>query len=118
MLRRLLGDRAEDRALRYLRREGWTLVARNWRVREGELDLVMSKGDTLAMIEVRARSRNDFGGALASVDRHKQARIVRAARAFLAAHPQFRHHAVRFDVVAIEGSEAPQWIPNAFDAGE
>jgi putative endonuclease len=108
------GADAETRALRHLEAQGLKLVTRNWRTTGGELDLVLRDRDTLVIAEVRARSRSDFGGAAASVDSRKRARIVHAARAYLAGHPQFARLAVRFDVVALEGGGI-EWIQNAFD---
>lgn len=112
------GSDAETQALRYLQSQGLRLLDRNWRTRGGELDLVMQDRASLVIVEVRARSRSDFGGALASIDRRKRARIVHAARAWLAAHPEHARAAVRFDIVALEGTQAPHWLPNAFDAEE
>jgi len=69
---------------------------------------------------VRQRSGQDFGGALASVTRFKQRRIIRAARFFLRRRPQWRNRAIRFDVLAVQGS--PQgahhiiWVKDAFRA--
>ena len=65
--RRQRGDAAEALALRHLQRQGLKLVERNWRCAGGELDLIMRDGDALVLVEVRARSRGDYGGAAASV---------------------------------------------------
>jgi len=108
------GFAAEQRALDYLLSQGLCLVARNFRVRVGELDLVMRQGRELVVVEVRRRSSAGFGGAAASVTPVKQQRIRRAAQAFLlascgvAAWP-----ALRFDVVAIQGDRI-EWIRAAF----
>ena len=99
------GQAAEDLALDYLLSHGLRLVARNWRVPLGEVDLVMRDGAQLVFVEVRRRGRGDFGGAAASVGWAKQARLRRTASAFLAARYGDRAWpAVRFDVVAIEGA--------------
>jgi putative endonuclease len=111
------GDAAEDRALAHLLAAGLRLVARNYRTPGrggGEIDLVMRDGATLVFVEVRRRSRSDFGGAAASVGAIKQRRIVFAARHYLlrlAAPPP-----CRFDVVAVEAGRV-QWLRAAFDAG-
>lgn len=113
------GQAAEDLALDYLLSQGLSLVARNWRVPLGEVDLVMREGAHCVFVEVRRRGRADFGGAAASVGRAKQARLRRTACAFLAAHCRDRAWpAMRFDVVAVEGT-APgpvviDWIRAAF----
>lgn len=111
----MLGAAAEQRALELLQRQGLKLLARNWRCRGGELDLVMRDGAELVFVEVRARSRADFGGAAASIDAHKRARLIHAARSFLAAHAEHAEAATRFDVIAFEGGAAPHWLRAAFD---
>jgi len=108
------GFAAEGRALDYLLSQGLRPVARNFRVRVGELDLVMTDGDELVFVEVRRRASARFGGAAASVTAAKRARVRRAAQAFLAASFGARGWPpIRFDVVAIEG-ERIEWIRGAF----
>src|SRR5512134_897629 len=112
MLKSLLGQTAETRAAAFLQSHGLKLVARNWRCRFGEIDLVMQDGATLVFVEVRLRSRGDFGGAAASVTPAKQKRLLAAARQYLAALKTMPP--CRFDVVALTASDAPEWIRNAF----
>ncbi|MDT3707069.1 MAG: YraN family protein [Thiobacillus sp.] len=113
MLKSLLGQDAETRAAAFLQSHGLKLVARNWRCRFGELDLVMRDGATLVFVEVRLRSRSDFGGAAASVTPAKQKRLLAAARQYLAALKTLPP--CRFDVVALTTNAAPEWIRNAFE---
>ena len=113
MLKTLLGQSAEKRAERYLASHGLMLVARNWHCRFGEIDLIMQDGLTTVFIEVRLRSRNDFGGAAASVTPAKQKKLLAAARQYLATLRTLPP--CRFDVVALTGEAAPDWIKNAFD---
>ncbi|MBN8762854.1 MAG: YraN family protein [Thiobacillus sp. 63-78] len=113
MLRSLLGQTAEARAAAFLQARGLKLLARNWRCRFGEIDLIMRDGATLVFIEVRLRSRNDFGGAAASVTPAKQRKLLAAARQYLATLKTLPP--CRFDVVALSGDDAPDWIRNAFD---
>src|SRR5512139_3734781 len=113
MLKSLLGQTAETRAAAFLHAKGLALVARNWRCRFGEIDLVMRDGATLVFVEVRLRSRDDFGGAAASVTPAKQKRLLAAARQYLATLKTLPP--CRFDVVALNNSAAPEWIKNAFD---
>ena len=101
------GRIAEDRALAYLQQQGLKLVARNVRSRRGEIDLVMRDGGTLVFVEVRQRSGDRFGGAAASIGPLKQARLWRAAQAFLARFPA--PPPCRFDAVCIDG-ERLQWL--------
>lgn len=116
------GEQAEHQVGIWLQRQGLKPVARNWRCRLGEIDLIMQHGDTLVFVEVRCRSRQDFGGALASVDVRKQRRLIAAAGLYLGRHPQRMAGNCRFDVVAVEQDEgghfAPQWIQNAFYGDE
>lgn len=112
--RQRAGQAAEQRALDYLTARGMRLLERNYRVRLGELDLVMADGDELVFVEVRQRAGDAYGGAAASVTPAKQSRVRRAAQAFLAERcgPR-RWPAMRFDVVAIEGDRL-RWIRGAF----
>jgi putative endonuclease len=116
--RKEAGRAAEDAALAHLQAAGLRLVARNYRCRGGELDLVMLDGATLVLVEVRYRSSLDFGGAAASVNGFKQRRIVLAARHLLTTRSALRRYRARFDVVAVTGSglSAPrlEWIKAAF----
>jgi putative endonuclease len=111
------GDAAEDRALRHLQAHGLRLVQRNYRTPGrggGEIDLVLADTDgTLVFVEVRQRSGQDHGGALASITWAKRQRIVFAARCFLLKLGKVPP--CRFDVVALEG-EALNWYKAAFDA--
>jgi putative endonuclease len=108
------GEEAEELAARFLSQRGLAIVARNYRTRLGEVDLVARDGATLVFVEVRARSWSAFGGAAGSVDARKQRRIVAAARHYLArlgAEPT-----CRFDVLTIQGPRGePAWIRGAFD---
>ena len=117
MLKRLIGQRGERQAERYLVRRGLRLVARNWHCRHGEIDLVMIDGDSLVFVEVRMRSPRGFGSGADSVHRGKQTRLIHAASMFLAEHPQWQDRPCRFDVLAIEGPDGDEaWIREAFEA--
>lgn len=109
------GKAAEDKAATYLAGQGLHLVARNWRCKGGEIDLIMREGATLVFVEVRARSGAGFGGAAASITGGKQARIVHAARLYLAA--QGSPPACRFDAVLFDGDRL-SWIRDAFQAAD
>lgn len=113
MLKSLLGQTAEARAEAFLVKQGLAPVARNWRCRFGEIDLIMQDGATRVFVEVRLRSRSDFGGAAASVTPAKQRKLLAAARQYLSGLQTLP--LCRFDVVALDGSIAPDWIKNAFD---
>lgn len=107
------GRRAEALAAAYLARQGLTLIEANYRCRRGEIDLVLREGDTVVFAEVRLRAGSAFGGAAESIDPRKRARIVAAARHYLAGRPEPR---CRFDVVLLERLDPPriEWIRDAF----
>jgi putative endonuclease len=107
-----VGYDAEEKAARFLAAHGLAIVARNFRTRLGEIDLVARDGATLVFVEVRYRASDGFGGAVESITAGKRSRIVAAANLYLAqlgAEPP-----CRFDVVTLDGSSA-QWIRAAFD---
>lgn len=99
------GWRGERRAERFYIDRGYAVVARNWRGGGGEIDLVVVRDDVLAAVEVRVRSRGEYGSAAASVTTTKQRRVLGAVRAFVAAYPEWLadgYRTVRLDVVAID----------------
>ena len=113
------GALAETRAAAYLIDRGLHLMARNLHCRAGEIDLVCLDGDVLVIVEVRHRSRGDFGGALASVTFRKRRRLIRATQHYWQGRPDWRNRRLRFDVVAMDGpADAPviTWIKDAFRA--
>ncbi|HKJ09325.1 MAG TPA: YraN family protein [Gammaproteobacteria bacterium] len=112
----LAGRRAETAACRYLQRRGLRLLARNYRCRVGEIDLIMGDGDSLVFVEVRYRRSVRFGGAAESIDRRKQARIIACASHYLQQHPGLAARPARFDVVAIAADDQVSWIPDAFQS--
>lgn len=111
----LTGDQAEALACRHLERAGLKLVTRNYRCPRGEIDLVMDDRGTRVFVEVRFRSSSRFGSPAESVDPHKQARLLAAARHYLLAHHE--EPACRFDVVAITPGNAVEWLRDAFRDG-
>jgi len=98
------GRAAEDRALKELSAAGLRLVARNFRCRVGEIDLVMREGDTLVFVEVRQRQSARFGDASESVTAAKQRKLLAAAALFVAWHPALRDMPMRFDLFALDGN--------------
>ena len=111
-----IGAWAESQAAEFLQRHGLRLLARNFRCRLGELDLVMAEGTTLVFVEVRSRRSNRFGDALESVTASKRRRLLSAARLFLASQDS-PATACRFDVVSVtKRNYGPDflWIKDAF----
>ena len=112
------GAWAEDLACKHLIDHGLRLIARNYRCRHGEIDLVMRDGKTIAFIEVRLRNRIDYGSGAESVDARKQLRLVSSAEHYLQRHANLLAKC-RFDVVSIlelDNTHRLQWIRNAFSA--
>jgi len=97
------GRQAEALAAEFLQRQGLVIVARNYRTRRGEIDLVARDGDTLVFVEVRMRTRAEFGGAAASVTAAKRERWIAASLAYLA--QLGREPPCRFDAVLLDGLE-------------
>ena len=107
------GAQAEQQAARYLQQQGLKPVAQNYRSRFGEIDLIMRDGATLVFVEVRLRRSANFGGAAASIDAHKQQRLIRTAQQYLAGLAHIPP--CRFDAVLMDASGV-QWLKNAFEA--
>ncbi|MGQ9686594.1 MAG: YraN family protein [Thiobacillaceae bacterium] len=109
------GAEAEERAALHLQAQGLELLARNWRCRYGEIDLILRDGATLVFVEVRSRRRGDYGGAAESISAAKRARLERSAAAYLM---QCKHRgACRFDAVLVDG-ERLTWLRGAFDGSD
>jgi putative endonuclease len=105
---------AEQLAADYLQRQGLCIVARNYRCRFGEIDLVARHGETLVFVEVRLRTSTRFGGAAASITSNKRRKLLRAARHYLRLHAT--GDPCRFDVVLLSALRPASinWIENAF----
>ncbi|NOZ30193.1 MAG: YraN family protein [Chloroflexi bacterium] len=99
-VRRGLGDTGESLAARELARRGLTIVARNWRCAQGEIDLIARDGDTLAIVEVRTRRGRTYGTPEESITPTKQARLIQLAQMYVAEIGW--EGPWRIDVVAIE----------------
>ena len=113
------GDAAERIAEKYLAAQGLKVMARNYRCRFGEIDLVMQERETLVFVEVRLRrvhKGNDFGGAAASITATKQARIIAAAQHYLAGMKQLPP--CRFDAILMNAANesSVEWMKGAFEA--
>lgn len=104
--RRGTGQRAEDICANRLREKGWQILARNWRIKVGEIDLIARSGPVLVVVEVKAGHTGSINGPpmpVLAVGPNKQRRIRKLASAWIATHGRtvaFRE--VRFDVVGIQ----------------
>lgn len=100
--RQEMGKSGENLAVAELERAGYAIVARRYRTRSGEIDIIARDGETLVFVEVRRKSNDDCGSAAESIDRHKQRQVVRVAIDYLARNDLYDKCPVRFDVVAID----------------
>ncbi|HKQ29949.1 MAG TPA: YraN family protein [Burkholderiales bacterium] len=111
------GHAAETDACRHLERHGLLLIARNYRSRFGEIDLVMRDGESLVFVEVRRRSSEYFGTPAETVGSRKQQRLRATAEHYLQHHPAESQNPCRFDIVAItddRGAAKIEWLRDAF----
>ena len=95
-----LGKEGEDLACRELRRRGYAVLARRYRTRFGEIDIIARDGDTLVFVEVKTRRSGRFGGAVAAVHVRKQRRLINMARSYLMGR-RAAELPCRFDVVGV-----------------
>lgn len=98
---RKIGAQKEQLAADFLRRHGYRIVDRNYRCRQGEIDLIAKESGYLVFVEVKYRSGNRFGAPAEAVDFRKQKRICYAAGHYLMSRNVPSNQPVRFDVVAI-----------------
>lgn len=114
-----LGDLGEDAAARFLERLGYTIVARGYRDRLGELDLVAVDERTVVFVEVKTRRSHEAGHPFEAITFDKQRRLTRLARAFIQKH-ELERYSSRFDVVAVtwpdKGEPQIEHVINAFEA--
>lgn len=111
----LPGDDGEQLACRYLEKHGFAILARNFRSRAGEVDIVAREKETTVFVEVKERRGAAHGEAVEAVTFAKRQRIVRAARLFAAARG-LSEAPLRFDVVAIDWTDAGAKIRHERDA--
>ena len=119
--RQQLGQLGEDLAVRELTVRGYAILARRYRTKHGEIDIVAEDGGTIVFVEVRARATAEFGPAAESVTDGKKRKVTAMAVEYLARH-RITKRPCRFDVVAIDEALSALPViavyPNAFDATE
>ena len=103
--RRAVGLTGEDRAAAWYLAQGYEIVARNWRCREGELDLIVRSGRQYVFCEVKARTTDAFGTGAEAVTRTKQDRVRRLAARWLDSDAPHPPREIRFDVAAVLGDD-------------
>ncbi len=115
-----IGSLGEELAALYIRMRGYKILERNYNVpRVGELDIVAEDSEYLCFVEVRLRSRRDFGTPAETVTREKRRRLIRAAQCYIL-HKNMENRCVRFDVAEVYGGKIPRvnLIKDAFRVGE
>ena len=113
MTNRELGSIGEDTAVRLLSCEGYEIVARNYRCRFGEIDIIGFDRNTYIFVDVKYRNDNRFGEPACAVNLKKQRTICKIADYYRVCHHIGDNRACRFDVIAICGEEI-EWYENAF----
>ena len=99
-LHKLLGDRGERAAVRFLKRQGFKIIARQYRNQFGEIDIIARDGRQVVFVEVKTRQSTDKGQPHEAVDVNKQRKLTKLALVWLKKHNQLDQTA-RFDVVSI-----------------
>lgn len=100
---RAIGDQGEQVAAEALEQDGHTIIARNWRTRFCEIDIVSLKNDVVYFSEVKYRKTSDFGDGLAAITPKKQQQMRFSADVFLARHPQYADHTAELLAISVTG---------------
>ena len=117
-LKKLLGNRGERKAASYLRKQGYRILARQYRNRIGEIDLIARDSEFVVFVEVKTRSSLKFGTPEEAVGPRKQRQIISTAQWYLQQR-QVGKLQTRFDVISVlaDGEQTRiEHFPNAFDA--
>ena len=117
--KKTFGNLGEDAAVKYLKKNRYIILERNFNVHGGEIDIIAKKGDYVIFVEVKTRSSEEYGSGLEAVNYTKQQRIKKAAQVYLM---RLGDVPARFDVVAVNGfmdgkkfkTEEIEHIENAF----
>lgn len=112
--RRALGAAGENVAAEWYIAHGYEIVARNWRCKDGELDLIVRSGRTYVFCEVKTRSSDRFGAPVEAVNRDKQMRIRRLAARWLQEGAPGPAKDIRFDVASVRGPRQIEVLEGAF----
>jgi putative endonuclease len=108
------GAWAEVQACRFLKKQGLSLLARNFTVRMGEIDLIMREGQVIIFVEVRYRKANSYVKPLETINTLKRKRLIRTALFYLQYVKKRKPFQARFDMIGIEGKDQINWIKNIF----
>ncbi|MBQ6780749.1 MAG: YraN family protein [Treponema sp.] len=113
---RQVGNEGEEKACLWLKNKGYEIVARNWRVRRGEIDIIAEKENLLVFAEVKTLPSGDVETLSHELDERKQKRIVETAKLFLLNHRKYSNDIIRFDVLVVNmpGFDDVYHIEDAF----
>ena len=114
LLPALKGQQAESAACDYLQQQGLQLVARNFRCRTGEIDLIMQEQQCLVFIEVRYRHKKNYGSGAESITVSKRKKLLRTAEYYLLQQQLVDKITCRFDIIDISNHSQIEWIRDAF----
>ena len=112
--KRKLGSEYEDRTEEFLRRQGYEIIARNYRVHRGEIDIIFRDEETIVFAEVKFRSGTGYGPPEEAVTHSKRQTIRQVARTWLYAHGLPESTPCRFDVIAFEPGRPIRHLKDAF----
>ncbi len=107
------GAFGEQAAAEWYQHHGYDVVARNWRIASGEIDLICQRDDTVVFVEVKTRSSGRYGSGMVAVDRRKQQRLRSLATSWLSQAGRYFDE-VRFDVADVDARGHLQVVENAF----
>ncbi len=114
-LKRLIGNKGEDKAAKYLKKQGYKIIERNYNLPCGEVDIIAKKDKTLVFVEVKYRTNSDnFGGPVAAVNKAKQKRVINAALSYIKTKKP-NYDGLMFDIIAISEDKI-EHIQNAFSS--
>jgi putative endonuclease len=99
---RKIGIEGETLVARYLASLGWAILARNWRTRRGEIDIIARESDVLVFVEVKTWPHGEAAGLDLVIGYGKQRRMVETAKCFLDTHRQYNGMYIRFDVILVD----------------
>jgi len=112
---RAFGKEGEAAACAHLEKEGWVILARNFRAGRGEIDVIATRGDIICFVEVKRWRRNGSQDLKRAIGRGKIGRIIETSKIFLAKYRQYRGKQVRYDVFLLTSGKQPISYEGAFD---
>lgn len=117
----VIGQLAELNAQQFLEKQGLIFKAKNYRIKYGEIDLIMQHDNHLVFIEVKMRDNLNYGNTLEMISKSKQTKVIKAAKHYLMKHDLYDSAFCRFDVIGISSNknnpskQEITWIKNAFE---